>query len=219
MRINRFIAIATGLSRRAADKLADSGEIYVNGRRIKTGYIVSEHDEVTLSGKQLRMPGEFSTVMLNKPAGYVCSRAGQGSKTVYNLLPLQYHNLKPVGRLDKDSSGLLLLTDDGGLAQTLTHPSHRKMKRYELKINKPIKPEDWEKITQKGVRLDDGVSKFDLHWLTKDGKQWTATLYEGRNRQIRRTFAALGYKVTKLHRTIFGDYQLGNLPPGKFRQL
>lgn len=219
MRINRFIALATGLSRRAADKLADSGEILVNGRRIKAGHIVSDGDDVTLSGKPLLVPDGFQTIILNKPSGYVCSRAGQGNKTIYDLLPDQYRKLKPVGRLDKNSSGLLLLTNDGKLAQQLTHPGNRKMKRYELKINKPIKPADWEQITNKGVKLDDGISKFDLHWITKDGRQWTATLYEGRNRQIRRTFAALGYKVTKLHRTVFGNYQLDDLKVGKFKQI
>jgi 23S rRNA pseudouridine2605 synthase len=217
MRINRFIALATGVSRRAADKLADAGEIQINGRKIKVGQEVAATDHVTWRGKRLELPLELQTIIVNKPEGYVCSRTGQGSMTVYDLLPARYHNLKPIGRLDKASSGLLLMTNDGKLAQKLSHPSNRKMKCYEIVLDKPLKPHDWSQITQRGVMLDDGISKFDLHWIEKDGRQWIATLYEGRNRQIRRTFKKLGYNVTKLHRTIFGNYKLGHLESGNFK--
>ncbi len=217
MRINRFIALATGVSRRAADTLADAGEILVNGRKIRVGQEVTEADRVTWRGKRLKLPEEFQTILLNKPVRYVSSRSGQGSNTIYELLPAIYHELKPVGRLDKNSSGLLLLTNDGVLAHQLSHPSSHKMKCYEIILDKPLKSPDWFQITKHGVLLDDGISKFDLQWQGKDGKHWKATLYEGRNRQIRRTFAKQGYEVTKLHRTIFGDYVLGGLPSGKYK--
>ncbi len=218
MRINRYIALATGLSRRAADKLADSGEIFVNGHRIKAGYEVADADKITLKGKQLRIPAKFQTIMLNKPAGYVCSRTGQGSKTIYDLLPEQFHILKPVGRLDKDSSGLILLTNDGKLANKLTHPRYNKIKNYELSLDKVLKPHDWDQITKRGVILEDGKSQFTLRMgIKRDGKHWSASLREGRNRQIRRTFDLLGYKVVLLHRTSFGNYQLKNLKDGNFK--
>ncbi len=219
MRINRFIALATGLSRRAADKLADAGEIFVNGRPIRTGREVSDVDVVTFRGRRLRLPKK-QTIMLNKPAGYVCSRTGQGSKTVYDILPVELRRLKPVGRLDKDSSGLLIMTNDGEFAHRLTHPSFRKPKRYEVILDKTLSPDDWKNITVQGVVLEDGLSKFKLHWIDKrNGSRWMVTMSEGRNRQIRRTFAALGYQVSSLHRVTFGDYHLGRIAPGKYTEL
>jgi 23S rRNA pseudouridine2605 synthase len=150
----------------------------------------------------------------------VVSRDGQGSKTIYDLLPPDFHHLKPVGRLDKDSSGLLLLTNNGQLAQELTHPKYRKMKIYEVELDKPLTSADWQKITEVGVRLEDGVSRFELHRLEKnDGLKWVVTIYEGRNRQIRRSFAVLGYTVKRLHRSHFGDYFLGDLQPSDFKIL
>ncbi len=214
MRANRFIALATGLSRRTADKLADAGEILVNGRQIKAGREVSPTDQVTLRGRTLQLP-KIQTIILNKPVGYVCSRDGQGSKTIYDLLPAKYHHLKSVGRLDKDSSGLLLLTNDGELANKLTHPSQRKEKQYFIELDKPLQDEDRQHI-ERGVVLDDGPSKLLLQG--KDN-YWRIKMHEGRNRQIRRTFAALGYEVTKLRRTAFGDYTLGNIANGKFRKV
>lgn len=216
MRINRFVALATGLSRRAADTLADSGEILVNGHPIRTGHEVSPADHVTFRGRRLRLP-KTQTILLNKPVGYVCSRAGQGSKTVYDLLPAELHTLKPVGRLDKDSSGLLLMTNDGELAHKLMHPSFEKTKAYKVVLDKPLALEAWQQITHDGVMLDDGPSKFALTRRDKnDYFTWTVTMHEGRNRQIRRTFAALGYGVSSLHRTQFGSYKLGGLAPGSY---
>jgi 23S rRNA pseudouridine2605 synthase len=147
--------------------------------------------------------------MMNKPVGYVVSRNGQGSPTIYSLLPLQYHKLKPVGRLDKASSGLLLLTNDGNLANDLTHPSKQKVKIYEISLNLPLQPLHRQMISDHGIELEDGNSKLQLERREEgNDKDWTVTMHEGRNRQIRRTFGALGYDVTKLHRTQFGPYKL-----------
>ena len=112
MRVNKFIAGATGLSRRAADKAIEEGRVLVNGSRPSTGQDVTEADEVLLDGAKLGAPKPAQTILLNKPAGYVVSRDGQGSQTVYDLLPPGLQHLKPVGRLDKYSSGLLVLTND-----------------------------------------------------------------------------------------------------------
>jgi 23S rRNA pseudouridine2605 synthase len=118
-----------------------------------------------------------------------------------------------VGRLDKDSSGLLLLTNDGQLAYDLTHPSSQKEKIYEIKLEKPLTPGDKTRIEQ-GLMLEDGVSKLALKSLDKTGHTWQVTMHEGRNRQIRRTFATLDYDVQKLHRVQFGPYRLKNLAVG-----
>jgi 23S rRNA pseudouridine2605 synthase len=157
---------------------------------------------------------------LHKPRGYVVSRQGQGSDTIYDLLPPHYRYLNPVGRLDKDSSGLLLLTNDGKLAQTLTHPSHQKRKLYEVELNKPLEPLHRQMISDHGIQLEDGVSRLLLERRQDgDDTRWLVTMHEGRNRQIRRTFAALGYTVLTLHRTTFGDFALENLGPGKIRRV
>lgn len=208
------------MSRRAADAAIATGRVQVGGQPANAGLQIGEHDAVLLDGELLSL-AVTTTIMLNKPAGYVCSRNGQGSRTVYDLLPAQLHGLKPVGRLDKNSSGLLLLTNDGQLAQQLTHPAHQKTKLYEVRLNAPLTPLHRQMIAEFGILLDDGLSKFALLRLHEgDETAWQAALHEGRNRQIRRTFAALGYKVTGLHRTQFGPYRLEpEIKPGKYALL
>src|SRR5690242_11466002 len=126
MRINKFIAQATGLGRRAADAAITAGRVRVDGEMPSSGMNVRATDKVTFDSRMITIRDDAPvTIMLNKPAGYVVSRNGQGSKTIYDLLPPEYQQLKPVGRLDKNSSGLLLLTNDGRLANELTHPSHQ----------------------------------------------------------------------------------------------
>jgi len=138
---------------------------------------------------------------------------------VYDLLPAYYQQLKPIGRLDKESSGLLLLTNDGELAHELTHPSRHKIKRYEVTLNKPLQPLHRQMISEFGLQLEDGLSKLLLDRIEQDDLHWLITMHEGRNRQIRRTFESLGYAVTRLHRTQFGDYLLNDLPLGEHHKL
>lgn len=216
MRINKYVALATGLSRRAADSLVEQGKIAVKGITAGSGLLVEETDKVTLEGQVLTIPVK-STIIMHKPRGYVVSRNGQGSKTVYDLLPAGYRHLKPVGRLDKDSSGLLLMTNDGNLANELTHPNRQKIKIYEIIIDKPLQPLHHQMISDIGIQLKDGVSKLLLERIEETNDlNWRVTMTEGRNRQIRRTFEALGYTVRQLHRTHFGPYTLNKLQPGKF---
>jgi len=217
MRINKFVAASTGMSRRGADQAIEAGRVQMNRITALSGLDVQADDIVTLDGKQLR-PAALQTIMLHKPAGYVTSREGQGGRTIYDLLPQELHHLKPVGRLDKDSSGLLLLTNDGGLAQQLTHPSFQKIKEYDITIDQPLQPLHRQMISDFGIQLDDGASKLILERrLDSDDTLWKVSMREGRNRQIRRTFSVLGYEVTKLHRTRFGAYHLGDLKPGAYR--
>jgi 23S rRNA pseudouridine2605 synthase len=216
MRLNQYIALQTGISRRSADRLIKEGKVTVNGQAPLIGHQVTVHDKVAVSGLKIKHKPQLTTIMLNKPVSYVCSRNGQGSKTVYDLIPEDLHSLKPVGRLDKDSSGLLLMTNDGHLANELTHPSHQKQKVYLVELDRQLEPQDAKKL-ESGVRLDDGLSQLHLKQLKGDVIE--VKIYEGRNRQIRRTFANLGYKVEKLHRTHFGSYALKLLPSGSFNTL
>lgn len=220
MRLNKYLAAATSLSRRGADDAIAAGRVSVNGKTAAPGQAVSASDVVALDGRMVTARTETQTIMLNKPRGYVVSRNGQGSETVYDLLPAAYHHLNPIGRLDKDSSGLLLLTNDGQLANELTHPSRQKIKVYEVELDKPLQPLHRQMISDHGLQLEDGLSKLELERQQEsDDTHWIVRMHEGRNRQIRRTFDALGYTITTLHRTHFGQYELGNLPSGVIEQV
>lgn len=215
MRINKFVALRSGLSRRAADAAIEQGRVRVNSSAPHPGQDITDTDVVSLDGTVLGDGPPIQTILLHKPVGYVVSRNGQGSATIYDLLPAHLHALNPVGRLDKDSSGLLLLTNDGQLAQELSHPTYQKTKIYEVVLDSPLDPSEQKRIGQIGVQLPDGVSKFGLEQMSDSRTAWRITMREGRNRQIRRTFEAVGHRVVRLHRTHFGTYQLPEtLPAG-----
>ena len=207
MRLNKYIASGTDMSRRRADVYIDAGRVTINGTVAVPGQAVQEGDVVEVEGMLVTPPETLTTIMLNKPRGVVVSRDGQGSDTVYELLPPEYQRLNPIGRLDKDSSGLLLLTNDGQLAQTLSHPSHQKLKIYEVTIDKALQPLHRQMISDHGLQLSDGLSRLQLDRIHYGNDlDWRIAMHEGRNRQIRRTFEALGYTVTALHRKHFGPY-------------
>lgn len=220
-RLNKYLAFHLGLSRREADDLISKGKVTVDGLMAQLGGRVEEGQAIEVNGKTLEVRTGFTYLALNKPIGYVSSRKQQGDNpTLYDLLPKEYHHLKPVGRLDKDSSGLLLLTDDGDFAYHMTHPKFYKVKTYEVTLDKELVPLHQQMISDFGIQLDDGPSKLSLERHSNDNRtEWIVTMHEGRNRQIRRTFAALGYEVAMLHRVSFGAYSLGDLQPGKFEQI
>lgn len=215
MRINQFVAQATGLSRRAADLAVAQKRVLIDGEQAQLGQDVSGAENIRLDGTQIVLPKQTTTVILNKPVGYVVSREGQGSRTIYDLLPANLKFLKPIGRLDKDSSGLILLTDDGNLINELLHPRYAKEKKYIVRLDQNLKYEHKREI-ETGVTLSDGLSALQLQG---EDKVWQVTMHEGRNRQIRRTFEALQYKIKRLHRTSFGTYQLGELEAGDWKFL
>ena len=239
VRLNKFLAERLGVSRREADELIRSGQISINGETAQIGDKVDKTSKVCYNKKDIPVQTDYLYLAFNKPIGYVCSRRAQGdTPTIYSLLPDKYHKLKTVGRLDKDSSGLILLTNDGDFAFQMTHPKFRKQKIYEVNLDKSLEPLHQQMISDYGVALTDGLSRFkiinnqsfnlspskshhndscSLHQTKQP--QYTVFLTEGRNRQIRRTFAALGYKVTKLHRISFGKYELGNLATGKYIEV
>lgn len=220
-RLNKFLAHATGMSRREADDVIAAGRVRLNGAVAEMGAQVAASDIVTLDDTVINAAGTRTYLMFNKPVGYVCSRRQQGdSPTIYELLPQKYHQLKPVGRLDRDSSGLLLLTNNGDFAHSLTHPSFHKTKSYQITLDKNLEPLHRQMISDYGVQLEDGPSKLQLdREVDGDDTRWRVRMHEGRNRQIRRTFAALGYTVTKLHRTNFGNYSLNDLKSGEFIEI
>lgn len=212
-RLNKYLALHTGISRREADDLIRAGKVDLNDSVATLGDRVEHDDVVSLNGKVITDATDFIYIALHKPTGYVCSRKRQGdAPTVYELLPPELHHLKLVGRLDQDSSGIILLTNDGDFSHQMTHPSFRKVKIYEVALDHDLQPLHQQMISDFGVALEDGTSKFALERLSEDErKSWRITMHEGRNRQIRRTFAALGYTVTSLHRTQFGNYSLGDM--------
>lgn len=219
LRLNKYIATNLGVSRREADNLISAGKVLVNNIPAEIGARISEKDIVIVDGKKI-VPEKLIYLALNKPAGYVCSRKRQGdTPTMYELLPEKYQALKSVGRLDKDSSGLILLTNDGDFAFRMTHPSFTKIKIYEVQLDRALEPLHQQMIADFGVQLPDGRSQLGLEKLNDKRTNWRVTMSEGRNRQIRRTFDALGYKVTALHRTDFGNYKLAGLESGKFEEV
>lgn len=210
IRLNKHLALQLGISRREADDLIADGKVTINGKSAILGSRITEEDSIEVGGKNVATSKELQYIAINKPVGYVCSRRRQGdAPTIYELLPSDLYHLKPVGRLDKDSSGLLLLTNDGDFAHKMTHPKFHKTKSYEITLNKDLEPLHQQIINDKGVDLEDGKSQLNLSRLSEtDRKNWQVGMHEGRNRQIRRTFEALGYVVEKLHRTEFGNYSL-----------
>lgn len=215
IRLNKYLATNTGISRREADELISTGKVRVNGSVVPLGAQINpQKDRVTVRGRSVNVLAKFTTVILNKPEGYVSSRNGQGRPTIYDLLPPEYRQLKSVGRLDQNSSGLLLLTNDGDLAHSLTHPGFAKVKIYEARLDKPLEPLHVQMIADFVIDLADGKSQLGLEKLDDEAVEWRVIMSEGRNRQIRRTFKALGYDVLRLHRTDFGPYRLGDLESG-----
>lgn len=220
VRLNKLLAESLGVSRREADNLIMGGKVLVNGEVARLGQRVDFSDEVCYNGNMVRFLTDYTYLAMNKPAGYVCSRKRQGEvPTIYELLPEKYRDLKTVGRLDKDSSGLILLTNDGNFAFQMTHPKFVKTKTYEVKLDRALEPLHQQMIADFGVDLPDGKSKLGLERLDDNRKEWRVTMSEGRNRQIRRTFGALGYTVVGLHRVSFGRYELSGLPEGEFVEV
>jgi 23S rRNA pseudouridine2605 synthase len=223
IRLNKFIAQHLSVGRRAADDLITQGKVQLNGEVPSLGARVNTGDHVMVNGIRLQNTDapEFLYVLFNKPVGYVCSRRQQGdTPTIYSVLPPQYQHLKPVGRLDKDSSGLLVLTNDGDFAHHMTHPRFIKTKVYEVTLDQPLAPLHHQMIADHGVILADGPSKFQLSRLEEGNPfRWIVTMHEGRNRQIRRTFDALGYRVIALNRVQFGPFTLNQLGGKQFSEV
>lgn len=219
LRLNKHLALQLGVSRREADQLIEQGRVRINGNAAALGARFDKGDTITVNNKPINDSTPYTYLLFNKPVGYVCSRRAQGdSPTIYELLPSEYRALKTVGRLDRDSSGLLLLSNDGDFTFRMTHPKFAKTKVYTVHLDHDLEPLHQQMISDYGVTLEDGVSKLTLTRQSDANRsEWEVLMHEGRNRQIRRTFASLGYTVEKLHRTNFGNYSLGDMKPGEYQ--
>jgi len=216
MRINKYLAHHNGISRRQADDLVEQCKVTVNGAVAQHGTPVNDGDKVKSEGQLSNPKRNYTYIAFNKPVGYVCSRKEQDeAPTIYSLLALDHQALKTVGRLDKESSGLILLTDDGDFAQTMTHPKYVKEKIYNATLDKPLSQENIDQLNS-GIELKDGLSVLKTSKLP-DEKGYELVMHEGRNRQIRRTFGELGLTVTNLERVQFGPYKLMDLETGKWQ--
>ncbi|MEM6643747.1 MAG: pseudouridine synthase [Bacteroidota bacterium] len=221
IRLNRFIANAGVCSRREADQLIQSGKISVDGKVVtEMGYKVKKGERVTYRGKQLTSESH-QYVLLNKPKGFITTVKDPHAKhTVMELVGKACEErIYPVGRLDRETTGLLLFTNDGDTAKKLTHPSHKIRKIYQVELDKPLTKTDFDAIID-GLKLDDGLAPVDeMAVLGEDSRQIGIEIHIGRNRIVRRIFQKLGYKVKKLDRVMFANLTKKNLPRGKFRHL
>ena len=216
VRVNRYLA-STGMgSRRAVEDVIRAGRVTVNGAVADLATRVEEGDDVRVDGKPVR-PEAVVAVLLNKPRGVVTTASDpQGRPTVTGLVEVGAR-LFPVGRLDRDTTGVLILTNDGALADHLMHPRHGVAKTYRARIQGEPGEADLDRL-RAGVELDDGpTAPAEVHY--RGSSVIEITIHEGRNRQVRRMCAAIGHPVIHLHRTAYAGLTAGRLDPGEWRQL
>ncbi|MCQ6558077.1 pseudouridine synthase [Paenibacillus mendelii] len=224
-RLQKILAQAGVASRRKCEELILAGQVQVNGEPVTTLGVKADPavDVITVNGRTIRNEKKLY-LMLNKPKGVITSASDpQGRKIVSDYLPGIKERVYPVGRLDYDTEGLLLLTNDGDFANLLTHPSHHVPKTYMATVKGVPHGTSLEKL-QKGIMLEDGMTapaEVEYHDVDTDKKQATImiTIYEGRNRQVRRMFDAISHPVTRLKRIKFGELFLLNLARGTYRHL
>lgn len=223
MRINKYLALCGVASRRKCEEYILQGRVKINGRKVnELSILVKPNDIVTVDGKRIQ-PQQHVYLMLHKPKGYLSTtKDDRGRKTVIELVKAyRDKRLFPIGRLDYDTEGLLLLTTDGDLAQKLMHPSHEIPKTYHVKIEGEIFPHELD-VLANGVELDGVRTKkcrVILLSIENDISKIEITITEGRNRQVRRMIEAIGRKVIFLKRVAIGPIRLGGLTRGKYRLL
>ncbi len=223
MPLNKFIAHAGISGRREAADIVKKGLVKVNGELVtEPGHKVFSTDEVKVNGKKVFLAKNLVYILLNKPKDYITTTDDpQNRKTVLDIIGrATTERVYPVGRLDRNTSGVLLITNDGELAQKLTHPSNEIKKVYAVTLNKPLEKKDFDQIL-KGVKLDDGPASVDVlaYADMKDKTQLGVEIHSGRNRIVRRIFEALGYDVRNLDRVIFAGLTKKNVERGKWRFL
>lgn len=221
MRINKYLAACGVASRRECDKLIESGAVAINGKTAAVGADVGDDDTVTVNGSPVNVK-KNEYYLLNKPKGYICSvKDEKGRKTVLDLMPQGIGRIYPVGRLDYDSEGLIILTTDGELAQHLTHPSNEVPKTYLVKIEGTITEAGLNPI-RSGVDIGGYVTKKCKAHIVETNREYTkihVTITEGKNREIRKMFEAIGKEVTLLKRIKIGELNLRGLDRGAYRKL
>ena len=223
MRLQKFLARAGVASRRSSENLMTAGRVTVNGEVVselgaKVDPLV---DTVAVDGREVKLDGVPVTLMLNKPAGVITTMKAQSDQAIVaDLVPTdRYPGLYPIGRLDADTTGLLLFSTDGQLGNALLHPSRHVPKTYFAKLKAPLTRRAAEEL-RSGVTLDDGPAQpAEVSLVGKGGKQVRITVHEGRYHQVKRMFEAVGNHVVQLHRETFGTLKLGDLRPGEWRLL
>lgn len=223
LRLQKFLARAGVASRRASEDLMTAGRVTVNGKVVtELGSKVDPlMDNVAVDGRPVQLSDKPVTLMLNKPAGVITTMKAQSDKPIVaDLIPLDlYPGLYPIGRLDSDTTGLLLFSTDGNLGHALLHPSHHVQKKYEARTQDPVTPAQVQSLEQ-GVLLDDGITQPAFVSIGDPSRIIVQiTVHEGRYHQIKRMFEAVGNKVVALHRSKFGPLSLGDLKPGQWRVL
>lgn len=221
-RLNKFIASCGYSSRRAADELIKSGVVKINYQVVDTpGITISEKDTIKINGKIIK-PEKKGYIIFNKPAGYITTKEDEKNrKTIYSILPDKIKNLKPAGRLDKDSTGLIILTNDGELIHKLTHPQKRVPKVYRVTAQGKVTEKDIF-LFQKGIEIEKGkIAYADVAILDYSNSVTTMemTLYQGYNRQIRRMLVKTGHPVISLKRISHACVELGGLNKGSYRYM
>lgn len=218
MRLNRFLASAGFGSRRACEALIKDGRVSINGHFIRElATTVSPDDDVRVSGKPARVARPVY-VLLYKPKGVVCTRSDERDRpTIFDFVPAHFGRLFHVGRLDKDSEGLIILTNDGDFSQHLTHPSHEVEKEYEVLLNKAFDADLIPKLL-KGFNIEGGRAKAEQAYIIAPPLV-KVVLRQGLKRQIRLMFYKLGYEVKRLVRTKIGHIETGELRPAHWRPL
>lgn len=223
MRLNKYIAQAGIASRRKADELTLQGKVRINGAVMKEpGYDVAEGDVVEVDGRAVRHEVKKVYVMLNKPLGYITSADDEKSRpTVMELVADIEERLFPIGRLDYNTSGMLLMTNDGELAYKLSHPKHRVYKTYRARVSGQLSGERLAKL-RNGVDIGGFVTSKAIVNVIRQSERSAIVeikIYEGKNRQVRKMFSAVGNKVLELERVAIGDLYLGHLKQGHYRKL
>lgn len=222
VRLNKYIASAGVASRRDADKLIEVGRVRINDTVVKElGFLVSSKDRVYVNNKLIK-PEKHTYIRYYKPAGYITSMDDEkGRKTIYDILPEEVKNLKPIGRLDKDSTGLLILTNDGDLINELTHPSIKVPKVYRVKAQGKLKLSELETMS-KGMEIEKGQIAYAesriVEYEDKDSVL-ELVLYQGLNRQIRKMLDILGHPVISLKRISHGPIDISGLKKGQFKYI
>ncbi|RLD31813.1 MAG: rRNA pseudouridine synthase [Bacteroidetes bacterium] len=222
VRLNKYMANSGLCSRREADKLILTGSVTVNGRKVtELGTKITPGDEVKFKGRKL-IPEKNVYILMNKPKDVITSTEDpQGRKTIFSIIRSKPdERIYPVGRLDRMTTGVLLLTNDGDLTKKLTHPKYQKKKIYQVSLNKNLNRKDMEKIAE-GITLDDGLIQSDsISYVDPDDKREIGIeIHSGRNRIIRRIFESLDYRVEKLDRVYFAGLTKKGLTRGKWRYL
>ena len=222
IRLNKYIASSGLCSRRKADELIEAGKVNVNGKIVKElGFLVKPKDKVFVDKKMIH-PIKLEYYKFFKPAGYITTADDEkGRKTIYDLLPENLYHLKPVGRLDKDSTGLLLLTNDGELINQLTHPSIKVPKVYLVTVNAKVHKHELEQMAL-GIEIEEGKTAYaDITVLEIDNTSTTMqiTLFQGLNRQIRKMFEHFGYEVKSLKRIQHATISIEGLKRGEFKPI